>query len=135
MPQSRQGTARMAVRMQQEAERSRLRGMVFEVLRNAQMRSNSDTTVTAPRVSVDELKASIAALEAVKQFAKNNPHSMGAWDKNSKSHVSHMSQGDFYGSEVSVSMPADGIISIQLKNKSGDVSVDDFRWAWPLAKR
>lgn len=66
---SRQGTARMAVRMQQEAERSRLRGMVFEVLRNAQMRSNSDTIVTAPRVSVDELKASIAALEAVKQFA------------------------------------------------------------------
>lgn len=35
---SRQGTARMAVRMQQEAERSRLRGLVFEILRNAQIR-------------------------------------------------------------------------------------------------
>lgn len=37
---SRQGTARMAVRMQQEAERSRLRGLVFEVLRNAQSKAD-----------------------------------------------------------------------------------------------
>ena len=66
---SRQGTARMAVRMQQEAERSRLRGLVFEVLRNAQKRNDADTTDTAPTVGVDELKASIAALEAAKQFA------------------------------------------------------------------
>lgn len=66
---SRQGTARMAVRMQQEAERSRLRGLVFEVLRNAQKRNDADTTDVTPAVSVDELKASIAALEAAKQFA------------------------------------------------------------------
>lgn len=38
---SRQGTARMAVRMQQEAERSRLRGLVFETLRNAQAKANA----------------------------------------------------------------------------------------------
>lgn len=38
---SRQGTARMAVRMQQEAERSRLRGLVFEILRNAQAKLDS----------------------------------------------------------------------------------------------
>lgn len=38
---SRQGTARMAVRMQQEAERSRLRGLVFEIVRNAQVRSEA----------------------------------------------------------------------------------------------
>ena len=37
---SRQGTARMAVRMQQEAERSRLRGLVFEILRNRQAAGN-----------------------------------------------------------------------------------------------
>ncbi|MGZ9568520.1 DEAD/DEAH box helicase [Alcaligenes nematophilus] len=38
---SRQGTARMAVRMQQEAERSRLRGLVFETLRNEQAKANA----------------------------------------------------------------------------------------------
>lgn len=38
---SRQGTARMAVRMQQEAERSRLRGLVFEIVRNAQVKSEA----------------------------------------------------------------------------------------------
>ncbi|NVK29390.1 MAG: DEAD/DEAH box helicase [Gammaproteobacteria bacterium] len=66
---SRQGTARMAVRMQQEAERSRLRGLVFEVLRNAQKRADSETTNVTPAVSIDELRASIAALEAASQFA------------------------------------------------------------------
>ena len=38
---------------------------------------------------------------AVKQYARKHPHSMGAWSANSKSHVSSMSEGDFYGSEVS----------------------------------
>jgi len=37
----------------------------------------------------------------VKEYAKNNPHSMGAWEADSKSHVSHMDAGDFYGSEQS----------------------------------
>lgn len=48
---SRQGTARMAVRMQQEAERSRLRGLVFEVLRNAQSKADAqpkDTPTESP---------------------------------------------------------------------------------------
>ena len=38
---------------------------------------------------------------AVKQYARKHPHSMGAWSADSKSHVSSMSEGDFYGSEVS----------------------------------
>ncbi|MBC7185362.1 MAG: hypothetical protein H5U30_17545 [Marinobacter sp.] len=38
---SRQGTARMAVRMQQEAERSRLRGLVFQILRNKQAKADA----------------------------------------------------------------------------------------------
>ena len=45
---------------------------------------------------------------AVKNYAKNNPHRMGAWDKNSKSHVSSMNQGDFYGSEKSLIMTDPG---------------------------
>ena len=40
--------------------------------------------------------------DAVKQFAKDNPHSMGLWDSDSKTHVAHMDDGDFYSSEKSV---------------------------------
>lgn len=38
----------------------------------------------------------------VKEFAMKNPHRMGAWSSDSKSHVAHMNEGDFYGSEKSV---------------------------------
>ncbi|WP_031360989.1 DEAD/DEAH box helicase [Caballeronia sordidicola] len=51
---SRQGTARMAVRMQQEAERSRLRGLVFEVLRNAQAKLDAKPK-DVPTVGYDAL--------------------------------------------------------------------------------
>lgn len=65
---SRQGTARMAVRMQQEAERSRLRGLVFEILRNAQMRSNAECGDTSePPLDVEKLKAGLAVLESMGQ--------------------------------------------------------------------
>lgn len=43
---------------------------------------------------------------SVKAYARNNPHSMGAWSRDSKSHVSHMAAGDFYGSEQSVTLQA-----------------------------
>ena len=39
---------------------------------------------------------------AVKNFAKKNPHSMGEWSKDSKTHVAHMQDGDFYSNEKSV---------------------------------
>ncbi|MEM9159976.1 MAG: NADP-dependent isocitrate dehydrogenase [Verrucomicrobiota bacterium] len=42
---------------------------------------------------------------AVKQYAKSNPHSMGAWSADSKSHVSSMTGNDFYGSEKSTTIP------------------------------
>ena len=46
----------------------------------------------------------------VKEYAKNNPHSMGGWSSDSKSHVAHMEGGDFYGSEKShVMMNADEV--------------------------
>ena len=41
---------------------------------------------------------------AVKQYAKNNPHSMGPWQSDSKTHVASMSHGDFYGSENSITL-------------------------------
>ena len=44
------------------------------------------------------------APKAVKNFVKKNPHSMGAWSADSKTHVASMSEGDFYGSEKSVTI-------------------------------
>src|SRR5690348_3278654 len=43
---------------------------------------------------------------AVKQYARKHPHSMGKWSADSKSHVSSMSSGDFYGNEQSAVVPA-----------------------------
>lgn len=46
------------------------------------------------------------APKAVKNYARKHPHSMGEWSADSKSHVSSMSEGDFYGSEVSTTIAA-----------------------------
>ena len=59
------------------------------------------------------------APKAVKQFARNNPHSMGKWSQDSKSHVSSMTEGDFYGSEKSVTLPSETSVSIVLHGKDG----------------
>jgi isocitrate dehydrogenase len=58
---------------------------------------------------------------AVKQYAKNNPHSMGKWSSDSKTHVSSMSHGDFYGSEKSVTLEIAGNVNIEFHTPSGDV--------------
>lgn len=60
---------------------------------------------------------------SVKQYARKNPHSMGAWDVNSKSHVDHMQEGDFYGSEKSVTVPAATTVKIVFTDTQGAQSV------------
>ena len=60
---------------------------------------------------------------AVKQYAKNNPHSMGKWSPESKTHVASMTEGDFYGSEQSVTMPAADTITIELQGADGSGKV------------
>ena len=45
------------------------------------------------------------AAASVKQYAKNNPHRLRAWESGSKAHVAHMDGGDFFGSEQSTTMP------------------------------
>ncbi|MFD2037047.1 NADP-dependent isocitrate dehydrogenase [Belliella marina] len=60
---------------------------------------------------------------AVKNYAKKNPHSMGKWSSDSKSHVSSMEKGDFYGSEKSVTIPAATTVSIEFVSASGEVKV------------
>ncbi|WP_373494889.1 NADP-dependent isocitrate dehydrogenase, partial [Aquiflexum sp.] len=49
---------------------------------------------------------------AVKNYAKNNPHTMGKWSSDSKTHVSSMERGDFYGSEKSITVDKAGKIDI-----------------------
>ncbi|ABN61968.1 NADP-dependent isocitrate dehydrogenase [Shewanella baltica] len=56
---------------------------------------------------------------SVKNFAKKNPHSMGKWATDSKSHVAHMTYGDFYGSEQSVTLSDAGSVNIVLTQKDG----------------
>jgi len=68
---------------------------------------NSDRRVAAP----------------VKEYAKKNPHSMGAWTPESKSHVAHMSGGDFYASERSHVMEQAGDVRIELVGQDGQTTV------------
>ncbi len=63
------------------------------------------------------------AAGAVKQYARNNPHKMGAWSKDSKSHVASMSGGDFYGSEVSTTVASATNARIELVGADGAVTV------------
>ncbi len=61
--------------------------------------------------------------EPVKQYAKANPHRMGAWSAESQSKVLSMKQGDFYGSEQSVVLTQDDDVKIQLTDKQGNITV------------
>lgn len=68
---------------------------------------NSDRRVAAP----------------VKEYARRNPHSMGAWSPASKTRVASMSHGDFYGTEQSHVMTEAGSVRIQLVQTDGTVRV------------
>lgn len=56
---------------------------------------------------------------SVKQYARSNPHSMGEWSANSKTHVAHMSNGDFFGSEQSLTLQQADSFKIEFVNESG----------------
>ncbi|MFK0089940.1 NADP-dependent isocitrate dehydrogenase [Pseudomonas sp. NPDC090755] len=60
---------------------------------------------------------------SVKNYARKHPHKMGAWAADSKSHVAHMSQGDFYGSEKAALIEADDILRIEMTDKNGTTTV------------
>ncbi len=67
---------------------------------------NSDRRVAAP----------------VKEYARKNPHSMGAWSKDCQSHVAHMSDGDFFGSELSCVLDKPTTIDIEWVAEDGSTS-------------
>jgi isocitrate dehydrogenase len=60
---------------------------------------------------------------SVKNYARKHPHKMGAWSADSKSHVAHMDNGDFYGSEKSSLIEAAGAVKIELIGKDGNTTV------------
>ena len=60
---------------------------------------------------------------SVKNYARKHPHKMGAWSTDSKSHVAHMSEGDFYGSEKSALIEAPGSVKIELIAQDGTTTV------------
>jgi isocitrate dehydrogenase len=63
------------------------------------------------------------APRAVKNYAKAHPHSMGAWSADSKTHVASMSEGDFYGSEKSVTVKDATDVKIEFTGNDGTVTV------------
>lgn len=63
------------------------------------------------------------AAASVKQYARKNPHRMGAWSADSKTHVAHMNAGDFYGSEKSVTMTEADAVRIEFIGDDGRTTV------------
>ncbi len=59
---------------------------------------------------------------SVKQYARKHPHKMGAWSPDSRTHVAHMEEGDFYGSEQSLTMSSAGSFRIELLGNDGSVT-------------
>jgi isocitrate dehydrogenase len=60
---------------------------------------------------------------SVKNYAKKHPHKMGKWSTSSKTHVAHMSDGDFYSSEQSATFDAADELKIVLKTVNGPVEL------------
>lgn len=70
------------------------------------------------------------APKAVKAYARKHPHSMGAWSSDSKSHVAHMSSGDFYGSEKSLTVADATEVKIVFKGTDG--SEQTLKTSFPI---
>jgi len=95
----------------QTAEEKEIKARYAKVLGSAVnpvlREGNSDRRVAAP----------------VKEYAKKHPHSMGAWSPDSKSHVAHMTDGDFYSSEQSAVVEKAGNVRIVFRDDDGQTTV------------
>ncbi|CAD0354721.1 NADP-dependent isocitrate dehydrogenase [Xanthomonas hortorum] len=60
---------------------------------------------------------------SVKNYARKHPHRMGKWSSDSRSHVSHMDDGDFFGSEQSTTVAAAGTLKIAFVGNDGSTTV------------
>ncbi|MGV6849534.1 MAG: NADP-dependent isocitrate dehydrogenase [Marinibacterium sp.] len=72
------------------------------------------------------------AARAVKKYAQANPHSMGAWDPASKTHVSSMPDNDFYANEVSATLSDDQAGAARIEFVAGDGAVTVLKEGWTL---
>ena len=72
------------------------------------------------------------APKAVKNYAKKNPHTMGAWSSDSKTHVATMATGDFAHNEKSVTLPEATNITIEHTDNNGNKTV--LKDSFPLLK-
>ena len=70
------------------------------------------------------------APNAVKNYARKHPHSNGVWTSSVKTHVSSMTEGDFYGNEKSITMPKADTFQIEFVSESGHTTL--LRKAMPL---
>lgn len=95
----------------QTAEEKEIRARYAKVLGSAVnpvlREGNSDRRVAAP----------------VKEYAKKNPHRMGAWSPDSKSHVAHMQDRDFYANEKSTVIETAGDVRIEFVGTDGTTTV------------
>ena len=62
------------------------------------------------------------APKAVKNYARVNPHSMGEWKSDSKTHVATMKEGDFHNNEKSICVSESTTVKIQLHSENGDIT-------------
>ena len=92
---------------EQQAVRDRYAKVLGSAVNPVLREGNSDRRVAGP----------------VKQYARNNPHSMGEWSADSKSRVAHMEDGDFYSSEQSAIIAAAGNLKIEHVDADGKVTV------------
>ena len=63
------------------------------------------------------------APKAVKNYARKHPHSMGEWSADSASHVSSMTEGDFYGTETSTTLEEDCTAQIRFTKNTGEIEI------------
>jgi len=63
------------------------------------------------------------APKAVKNYARKNPHSMGAWSSKSKTHVATMSKNDFRSNEKSLTLSEATTVKIEFTDKAGNKTI------------
>ncbi len=63
------------------------------------------------------------APKPIKNYAKKNPHSMGAWSTDSKTHVATMTAGDFRSNERSATLEKDTVLAVEFENAKGEKSL------------
>lgn len=61
--------------------------------------------------------------DAVKEYAQKNPHRMYSWSRASRTHVAHMTDGDFYGNEKSIVVSAPTSVRIELHGTDGTTKI------------